>query len=42
MTDKRRTKGGNIRHSLSEILFVVFTSVLCGYQDWEMMELFAK
>lgn len=42
MTDKRRTKGGNIRHSLSEILFVVFASVLCGYQDWEMMELFAK
>lgn len=37
--DKRR-KTGNFRHPLPEILFLVFSAVLCGYDEWELIELY--
>jgi predicted transposase YbfD/YdcC len=41
ITDKRR-KSGNFRHPLPEILFVIFSAALCGFEDWEMIEYYGK
>jgi hypothetical protein len=31
----RRTAYGNIRHKLANIIVTAFTSLLCGYEDYE-------
>jgi hypothetical protein len=33
--DPRRTVYGNIRHKLVDIIAIVFTAVLCDYEDYE-------
>jgi predicted transposase YbfD/YdcC len=41
ITDKRR-QSGNFKHPLPEILFVIFSAALCGFEDWEMIEYYGK
>jgi predicted transposase YbfD/YdcC len=36
--EPRRTSYGNIRHNLIDIIVIAFTSVLCGFDDFEEME----
>jgi predicted transposase YbfD/YdcC len=38
INDPRRTKYGNIRHKLIDIIVIAFTATLCGYEDYEEME----
>jgi predicted transposase YbfD/YdcC len=40
VSDPRRTTKGNYRHSLSDIILLVLSAVLCGANDWEEIELF--
>ncbi|MDR1901718.1 MAG: transposase family protein, partial [Treponema sp.] len=42
INDPRRTAYGNIRHKLIDIIVIAFTSVLCGYEDYEDMEEFGR
>jgi hypothetical protein len=42
INDPRRTKYGNIRHKLIDIIVIAFTAALCGYEDYEEMEEFGK
>jgi predicted transposase YbfD/YdcC len=41
LTDYRR-KSGNFKHTLPEILFLVFSAVLSGYDDWQSIVLFGS
>jgi hypothetical protein len=38
INDPRRTKYGNIRHKLVDIIVIAFTAALCGYEYNEEME----
>ncbi|MDR1929113.1 MAG: ISAs1 family transposase, partial [Treponema sp.] len=42
INDPRRTKYGNIRHKLIDIIVIAFTAALCGYEDYEEMEEFGR
>jgi hypothetical protein len=42
VNDPRRTKHGNIRHKLADIIMIGFTAALCGYEDYEEMEEFGQ
>lgn len=42
LTDHRRTDKGNVRFSLSEIIFVSLAAILCAANDWETVETFGK
>jgi hypothetical protein len=40
--DPQRTAYGNIRHKLVDLIVLVFTALLCGYEDYEEMEAFGE
>jgi hypothetical protein len=42
INDPRRTKYGNIRHKLIDLIGIAFTAALCGYEDYEAMEGFGR
>jgi hypothetical protein len=42
INDPRRTKYGNIRHKLIDLIVIAFTAALCGYEDYEAMEGFGR
>lgn len=42
LQDPRRTKKGNIRYSLQEIIFLTLSAVVSGYQTYELIEGFGK
>jgi predicted transposase YbfD/YdcC len=42
VSDPRRTGKGNYRHSLSDIVLLVLSAVLCGANDWEEIEQFGQ
>jgi len=42
MNDPRTTSRGNLKHSLSDIIFLVISAVVCGYVDWTEIEIFGK
>ena len=40
LQDPRRTHKGNIKHSMSDILLLTFSAVLCGCQEWDRILMF--
>lgn len=42
LKDPRRTHTGNIKYPLIEVLFLVISSVICGYSDYVLIEDFGK
>ncbi|GHT65363.1 putative transposase YncI [Bacteroidia bacterium] len=42
VNDPRRQSKGNYRHSLTDILLVVISGVLCGCNDWDSIALFGQ
>ncbi len=42
MEEPRRTKGGNHRHLLTEMIFLVISAVVSGAGSWTEIELFGK
>jgi predicted transposase YbfD/YdcC len=40
LKDPRRTNKGNLKHLLSDILFLTVSAMLCGASDWEMVRTF--
>ncbi len=42
ITDPRRTKYGNIKHILSDIITITFCAMICGAEDFEDVECFGK
>ncbi|GAB1451011.1 ISAs1-like element ISEc26 family transposase [Draconibacterium sp.] len=42
LKDPRRTNKGNLRHLLSDILFLTISAMLCGAGDWELVRTFGE
>jgi predicted transposase YbfD/YdcC len=42
MTDYRTTYRGNLKHLLTDMIFLVISAVICGADDWIKIELFGK
>ena len=42
MQDPRRITKGNLRHQLTDIIFLVVSAVISGAEDWTDIELFGK
>jgi len=42
MTDHRTTYRGNLKHLLTDMIFLVISAVICGADDWIKIELFGK
>ena len=42
MTDPRTIYRGNLRHLLTDMIFLVISAVICGADDWYKIELFGK
>jgi hypothetical protein len=42
LKDPRRTNKGNLRHLLSDILFLTISAMLCGASDWELVRTFGE
>lgn len=42
LKDPRRTNKGNLRHLLSDIILLTISAILCGADDWELVETFGK
>ena len=42
MNDPRRTKCGNIRHKLEDIVIIGLCCIICGGEDFADMEEFGK
>lgn len=42
LKDPRRTYKGNLKHSLSDILLLTLSAVVCGCQEWDSILLFAE
>ena len=42
LKDPRRTDRGNLRHSMSDILLLTFSAVLCGCQEWDRILMFGE
>jgi predicted transposase YbfD/YdcC len=42
LQDPRRTEKGNFKYPLQEILFLVISSIICGWNEWKDMVYFGK
>lgn len=42
MEDPRRTSKGNLRHQLTDIIFLVISAVVSGCNDWDAIEVFGR
>ena len=42
LTDPRTTYRGNLRHSLTDIIFLVISAVVSGADSWQSIELFGN
>lgn len=42
LEDPRRTSKGNLKHSLTDIIFLVTAAVVSGADDWRSIEVFGK
>jgi predicted transposase YbfD/YdcC len=42
LEDPRRTSKGNLRHSLTDIVFLVIAAVVSGADSWQSIEVFGK
>lgn len=40
LEDPRRTDKGNLKHLLSDILFLTISAILCGADNWELVKTF--
>jgi predicted transposase YbfD/YdcC len=42
LKDPRRTTKGNLQHLLSDIIILTVSAIMCGADNWELVEVFGK
>ncbi|MDA3867458.1 MAG: ISAs1 family transposase [Salinivirgaceae bacterium] len=42
LKDPRRTTKGNLQHLLSDIIILTVSAIICGADNWELVEVFGK